>query len=108
MRALVVELSLAKAALTLILKKFTKSVFYSPLSLLRYYASYPEPKMLGDDWVKVRTRLSGICGSDIRVITLEESFYLEPLTSFPFIPGHEVVGTVEEVGNAVKEVLGGR
>ncbi|WP_290597940.1 MULTISPECIES: zinc-dependent alcohol dehydrogenase [unclassified Archaeoglobus] len=103
MKALVVELSLAKAALTLVLKKFTKSVFYSPLSLLRYYPNYPEPKMPGEDWIKVRTRLSGICGSDIRVITLEESFYLEPLTSFPFIPGHEVVGTVEEVGNAVKE-----
>ena len=99
MRALVVDLNLFKAALNLLLGRITKSVYYSPLSLLKYHESYPEPKLPGEDWVKIETRLCGICGSDLRVITLEESFYLAPLTSFPFIPGHEVVGEVVEVGD---------
>ncbi|AAB89145.1 MULTISPECIES: zinc-binding dehydrogenase [Archaeoglobus] len=98
MRALVVELRLWKAALSLLLGKVTKSVYYSPLSLLKYYKNYPEPALPDEDWVKVKTRLCGICGSDLRIITLQESFYLAPLTSFPFIPGHEVVGEVVEVG----------
>uniref|UniRef100_A0A7C3MB15 Alcohol dehydrogenase n=1 Tax=Archaeoglobus fulgidus TaxID=2234 RepID=A0A7C3MB15_ARCFL len=99
MKALVVDLNLFKAALNLLLGKITRSVYYSPLSLLKYHENYPEPELPGEDWVKIKTRLCGICGSDLRVITLEESFYLAPLTSFPFIPGHEVVGEIVEAGS---------
>lgn len=96
MKALVVHLSLLRAALVKMLGKLTKRVYYSPLSLLKYHENYPEPELPGEGWVKLKTRLSGICGSDLRIITLEESFYLAPLTSFPFIPGHEVVAEIEE------------
>ena len=78
MKALVVDLNLFKAALNLLLGRITKSVYYSPLSMLKYHESYLEPKLPGENWVKIKTRLCGICGSDLRVITLEESFYLAP------------------------------
>ncbi|WP_202318705.1 zinc-dependent alcohol dehydrogenase [Archaeoglobus neptunius] len=98
MRAIVIEFSLLKAALTLALSKISRSAYYGPLSMLKFHREYPEPGLPGEDWVKVRTKLSGICGSDLRIITLSESFYLFPLTSFPIIPGHEVVGIVESAG----------
>ncbi len=107
MKAVVINFSLAKAALTLLLSKISRSAYYGPLSMVRYYPDYPEPELPGEDWVKIKTRLSGICGSDLRIITLSESFYLFPLTSFPFIPGHEVVGTIEKVGASVKDFAEG-
>jgi len=101
MRALVIEFSLARAGMTKMLSKFSKSAFYGRFSMLKYYRDYPEPKLPSEDWVKLRTVLCGICGSDVRIITLSESFYLYPFTSFPFVPGHEVVAVVEEVGRNV-------
>ncbi|MEM3139183.1 MAG: zinc-binding dehydrogenase [Archaeoglobaceae archaeon] len=103
MQAVVLELSLLKAGLTLMLAKFSKSAYYGPLSIVKYHEDYPEPRLPAENWLKVKTRLCGICGSDIRLITLSESFYLFPLTSFPLIPGHEVVGIVEEVGKEVRD-----
>jgi threonine dehydrogenase-like Zn-dependent dehydrogenase len=103
----VIEFSLARAGMTKVLSKFSKSAFYGRFSMLRYYKDYPEPKLPSDEWVKLRTRLCGICGSDVRIITLSESFYLYPFTSFPFIPGHEVVATVEEVGREVDDLRPG-
>ncbi|MCU1693493.1 MAG: Alcohol dehydrogenase zinc-binding domain protein [Frankiales bacterium] len=50
------------------------------------------PALPGADWVRVRPRLSGICGSDLATITGSSSLYLSPLVSWPFVPGHEVVG----------------
>lgn len=50
------------------------------------------PPLPGPGWVRVRPRLSGICGSDLATVSGTASFYLSPLVSLPFIPGHEVVG----------------
>ncbi len=61
----------------------------------------PEPRLPGPSWVRVRTLLSGICGSDLAVIRCRGSFYFSALTSFPFIPGHEVYGQVMETGDKV-------
>lgn len=56
----------------------------------------PEPARPG--WGRVRTRLSGICGSDVAAVSGRSSFYFSPLVSLPFVPGHEVVGElVDEV-----------
>ncbi len=98
-----IEFSLARAGLTKVLSKFSKGAFYGRFSVLKYYRDYPEPKLPSEEWVKLRTRLCGICGSDVRIITLSESFYLYPFTSFPFVPGHEVVAVVEEVGEEVED-----
>jgi threonine dehydrogenase-like Zn-dependent dehydrogenase len=52
------------------------------------------PKLPGDDWHLVRPLLAGICGSDVATIDGRSSRYFEPLVSFPFVPGHEVVGVL--------------
>jgi len=49
----------------------------------------------GPGWVRLRPRLAGICGSDLATLDGRSSRYFEHIVSFPFIPGHEVVGDVE-------------
>lgn len=60
-----------------------------------------------DAWEVLRPRLAGICGSDLDTVDGHASRYFEPLVSFPFTPGHEVVGTRGDGSRAVLEpVLG--
>jgi threonine dehydrogenase-like Zn-dependent dehydrogenase len=56
----------------------------------------PEGPAGADGWVRVRPRLSGICGSDLATIDGKSSRYFEPIVSFPFVPGHEVVGELDD------------
>jgi threonine dehydrogenase-like Zn-dependent dehydrogenase len=51
---------------------------------------------LGPGWGRVRVLLSGICGSDLATISGKSSFYFSPLVSLPFVPGHEVVGELQD------------
>ena len=66
----------------------------SPLRL----ANREPPRLPGAGWTRVTPLLSGICGSDLALLTGRASPYLSPLTSMPFVPGHEVVGrTLDEL-----------
>ena len=56
----------------------------------------PEPALPAPEWVRVKPLLSGICGSDLGTLTSENSPYFSPITSPPFVMGHEVVGEVVE------------
>src|ERR1700732_2364400 len=62
-----------------------------------------EPELPTLEWVRVMPTLSGICGSDLAAIGGHASLYLDPLTSYPFVPGHEVVGTLEDGARVVIE-----
>ncbi len=53
------------------------------------------PRLPGPEWVRVRPRLSGICGSDLATIGAKGSPYFSPFVSCPFVFGHEVVGETE-------------
>ena len=69
--------------------------------------SVDPPALLGDGWQIVKTRLSGICGSDLSTIEGHASTYFDDLVSFPFTPGHEVVGELQDGTRVVIEpVLG--
>jgi len=61
----------------------------------------PEPP--GPDWQVVRPRLSGICGSDLATVDGRSSRWFEPIVSFPFVPGHEVVGDAADGRRVVIE-----
>ena len=65
----------------------------------------PTPKPVREDDVLVRSKAVGVCGSDLH-------YYLSgcvgsDTVSYPFIPGHECAGVVEEVGRAVTRVKPG-
>ena len=66
-----------------------------------------EPALPGPGWERVRPALSGICGSDLATVDGHASRWFEPIVSFPFVPGHEVVGTTDDGRRVVVEpVLG--
>lgn len=62
----------------------------SPLQL----EEVPEPKLPTPAWVRVKPLLSGICGSDLGTLSAESSPYFSPLTSPPFVMGHEILGEI--------------
>jgi D-arabinose 1-dehydrogenase-like Zn-dependent alcohol dehydrogenase len=51
---------------------------------------------LGEGQVLVRVRTVGFCGSDLNTFR-----GLNPLVSYPRVPGHEIAGTVEGIGDGV-------
>ena len=89
------------------LGKRWRSLYTSPFSCTRL-VDIPEPQLPTPEWVKIRTRLSGICGSDLATITAKGSPYFSPFTSTPFVLGHEIVGEVAETGAAVEGFRVGR
>jgi threonine dehydrogenase-like Zn-dependent dehydrogenase len=78
------------------------SVATGALSVL-HLGDVPEPSLPAKDWMRVLPTLSGICGSDLSAIGGHASLYLDPLTSYPFVPGHEVVGTLDDGTRVVIE-----
>lgn len=89
------------------LGKRWQSLYTSPFSCTRL-VDISEPQLPTPEWVKVKTRLSGICGSDLATITAKGSPYFSPFTSTPFVLGHEIVGEVAETGAAVEGFPVGR
>ena len=62
-----------------------------------------DPHPLGPDWVVMQTRLCGICGSDSKQVFMDTGgdwgdAGMTAFISFPQVLGHEVVGTISEVG----------
>ena len=75
--------------------KLIKSLDTSRLSPLQLM-NVPEPELPTPEWVRVRPLLSGICGSDLGTLSAQSSPYFSPLTSPPFVMGHEILGEVVE------------
>jgi threonine dehydrogenase-like Zn-dependent dehydrogenase len=73
--------------------KRVKGLETSPLSPLQL-EEVPEPRLPTAEWVRVKPLLSGICGSDLGTLSAESSPYFSPITSPPFVMGHEIFGVV--------------
>ena len=71
-------------------------------------ADVPEPPLPGPDWLRVQMRYAGICGSDTGTLTYKVSADLSGLASFPAVLGHELAGTVVEVGAQAKSAVKGQ
>lgn len=89
--ALVYRRSVPRYLLARLLGRLWPRRFFPRLAPLRPAGFEPRRP---PGWVRLRTRLCGICGSDLRLLRGEESFLMEPYASFPFVPGHEIVAEV--------------
>ena len=105
MRAITFHIQVVKWFLCQALGRVRRSVYWGRLSTLRL-RDIPEPRLPGDEWVRIRPRLGGICGSDVSMITLGHppDYFAAALTIEPIILGHENVGVVTERGAAAQEV----
>lgn len=79
---------------------------YGPPSGLEL-ADVEAPELPGDHWVKLAPIATGVCGSDLSMLTFENSVTLEPFASFPAVLGHEILAHVVQTGKAVSRVKEG-
>jgi threonine dehydrogenase-like Zn-dependent dehydrogenase len=71
------------------------------------------PALVRDDWAVAKTRLTGICGSDAKMVFMDfgddyGDSALNGYFTFPTVFGHEVVADVVEVGPAVTTLEAGQ
>ncbi|MCX8071954.1 MAG: alcohol dehydrogenase catalytic domain-containing protein [Candidatus Binatia bacterium] len=101
MKALVVTNEIPKIVLTRLFALATPRAYVSRFAPL-YLRDLPDPP-LRPGWVRIRTVLCGLCGSDYKQVFLKGAWD-NPMTaviSFPQVLGHEVVGYVDAVGPEV-------
>ncbi|MBA4534518.1 alcohol dehydrogenase catalytic domain-containing protein [Brevibacillus halotolerans] len=103
MKAIRFQATIPRYLSTKTLGRFFPSVFYGPMSCITY-DDVKEPSLPNQEWVKVRVKFCGICGSDLNLIFLHDSPATSPFASFPFTIGHEIVGVIEELGREVKNL----
>jgi threonine dehydrogenase-like Zn-dependent dehydrogenase len=88
--------------------RLLRNLASAPMALVEL----PEPSLLGDDWLVLRTRVTGICGSDTKQVLMDfedgTDNMMTAFISFPQVLGHEVVATVDEAGPAVAGVEPGQ
>jgi threonine dehydrogenase-like Zn-dependent dehydrogenase len=80
---------------------------HSPIRL----RDVPDATVPFADWVVIKTRLCGICGSDYKQVFIDFENVDSPLATLQTMPqvmGHEVVGTVSAVGAEVKSLAVGQ
>lgn len=101
MKAIQFVQSIPRYVLSRAISTLYPPILWSRLSCLKY-RDVPEPPLPNEDWVKVKVRYGGICGSDMGLIFLHKSPSLSAFVSFPFTVGHENVGTIAELGSEVE------
>jgi len=104
MKALVFDISPRRWFLCKAASFVAPGVCYGPLSGLRL-VDHPVPELPGRQWVRLRTLLGGICGSDLALIMLRNhpATILQRFASFPAVLGHENVAIIEQVGADVSD-----
>jgi len=104
MRAAVYSVSPLGWATCKWLKVFWPGCLLTPINGLTL-RDLPPPELVGDEWVRVRTLMGGICGSDLAVLAQRHppDSLLQAYSSMPMVLGHENVGIVERVGQAVEK-----
>ena len=105
MKALRVDRKPAKFALARLVSSVSPATAarVGPLQLV----TDDPPKLPGPGWHRVRPLLTGICGSDLSTVEGHASTYFDDWISFPFVPGHEVVGLLDDGTRvALEPVLG--
>jgi threonine dehydrogenase-like Zn-dependent dehydrogenase len=108
MEALQFTFTIPRYLFGLVLGPLYSPAYHSRLSCVQL-RQVAEPELLGPDWVAIRTRYGGICGSDLGgLIRLHWSPMLTPFGSYPFTMGHEQVGVIAEAGQGVSDFAVGQ
>jgi threonine dehydrogenase-like Zn-dependent dehydrogenase len=105
MRALVFDLSIVKYLVAKAIgPKRAPRLFYGPGSCFTL-RDVPTPALPADDWLVLRPRLAGLCGSDLSAIFFKMSPAMSAVTlgaGENAVFGHEILADVERVGAEAK------
>jgi len=110
MSALIFEMKLRKILKAYIHGKRKTSGYWAkggPISIKQV----PIPELVSEKWVVVKVVYCGICGSDMKELTLNgaRDNPIRSFISFPQILGHEAVGIIDQIGkNITKFKIGDR
>jgi threonine dehydrogenase-like Zn-dependent dehydrogenase len=101
-KALVFRHNLGREAVAAVGGRLDRRAYVSSLAPVGL-EDIDELPLPADDWVRVQTTFSGLCGSDVKQILLNGSRDnpLTALVSFPHVLGHEVVGRRLDTGQRV-------
>ncbi len=101
-----IDLDFKKLLLTQLIGRFYHNIYFSSYSPLQVQ-NLPRQSLPETSWVRVRNRLSGICGSDLHLIYADGDIRIAPV-AVPghkyLYPGHELVGEVIEIGKDVQRL----
>jgi threonine dehydrogenase-like Zn-dependent dehydrogenase len=100
------HLETKRILLSKLLGLFYPEIYYSSLSPLQVH-NVPRQSLPSPNWVRVRNRLAGICGSDLHLIFADADPRIAPAALLGrklLYPGHEVVGEVTEIGDDVQHL----
>lgn len=105
MKALFIENNLFKILLLQITSKiFTHAALYPPAPAR--YTDVPEPEIPGPNWIKVKNRSCGLCGTDIHLLFMNMDPKIFPAATpgiYRKYLGHEMVGEIVAIGSNVNE-----
>jgi len=110
MPALIFEMKFVKLMIAYIRGKIKASGYWrkgGPISIKQV----PFPKLVSEKWLIVKVVYCGICGSDMKELTLSgaRDNPIRSFISFPQILGHEAVGIIDQIGiNVSKFKIGDR
>ncbi|MCG8408541.1 MAG: zinc-binding dehydrogenase [Phycisphaerales bacterium] len=104
MQALVYDISPHRWLMCKVASAFSKQAFHGPLSGLRL-VERPVPEIPGPGWVRLKTILGGVCGTDLALIMQRNhpATILRNFAGFPAVLGHENVALIDEVGADVPD-----
>ena len=102
MRALVYDISPARWVTLKAASFLSKRVCFGAFSGLRLVLR-PMPEIPGPGWVRLKTILGGVCGTDLALIMQRNhpATILQQFARFPAVLGHENVAVIDEVGPEV-------
>jgi threonine dehydrogenase-like Zn-dependent dehydrogenase len=109
MKALVFEYKLSRLALSRILGVFSSRGYLNRFGFLKL-KEIPYPKQYTKNWVIIKTKYCGICGSDHKQIFLDgnRDNPMTALISWPQVLGHEAVGVVDKTDKVGGLTVGDR
>ena len=109
MKALLFDYKISRLAFARISGLFSKKGYLTKLGPIRL-EDVPKPKVKNKQWLVVKTKYCGICGSDHKQVFLDgnKDNPMTAIISWPQILGHEAVGYVENIGSNIDLKVGER
>lgn len=105
MRTMVLEVTIPRVVVTQLLARFWRGAYFAPFAPLRM-VEMRNPSLPAPEWVRVRNLICGICGSDLHQLFVDAGLDVAPValpSHHRVYLGHEMVGEVVEIGQAVSE-----